>query len=339
MRSDLIFTSTKDMSPDDWLSFRTRGLGASEVSTVMGLNKYKSALELFWEKIGAKPTWNEENEFAFWGHIMEDTLGNLAQYWENDMKTTMSNFKAKKVIRKISKVNAYIQNPEFPHLFVSLDRRIHKGEEGEGVLELKTISDYVAREWKDFGIPLGYFAQGQTQLLVTDLNYGELATLTGGNKFQVVPFRKHESLQRTILELTTEFWRRVVEGRKLMNRRYVAEQNFNQREIAAIDAQIYKLEPEAGFNSSLTQFLVERFPEAEKGLILASEEQFKKAQEHFRLKEKAREIQQDISQLENFLKNEIQDHEGLDFGKEGTVTWRTSHSGIRIFRNNIFTEC
>ena len=53
-QGNLIYTSTVNMAPDDWLMFRNRGIGASEVGYIMGLSPYKSNVELFYEKIGEK---------------------------------------------------------------------------------------------------------------------------------------------------------------------------------------------------------------------------------------------------------------------------------------------
>ena len=60
MRSDLIYTFTHDMSNQDWLAFRKQGFGASEIGAILGLSEYKSALEVFYDKI--EPTINFQFE-------------------------------------------------------------------------------------------------------------------------------------------------------------------------------------------------------------------------------------------------------------------------------------
>ena len=64
-QGNLVYTSTVEMSPDDWLGFRGRGIGASEVGYIMGLSPYKSNVELFYEKIGEKLGYNLENIAMF----------------------------------------------------------------------------------------------------------------------------------------------------------------------------------------------------------------------------------------------------------------------------------
>jgi Phage-related protein, predicted endonuclease len=47
-----VLVSTKDMSKDEWLQWRKRGIGGSDASIVCGLNRYKSPVELWMEKRG-----------------------------------------------------------------------------------------------------------------------------------------------------------------------------------------------------------------------------------------------------------------------------------------------
>ena len=48
--------STLDMSHQEWLEDRKRGIGGSDVATVLGLNKYKSPYQLWLEKTGHAPS-------------------------------------------------------------------------------------------------------------------------------------------------------------------------------------------------------------------------------------------------------------------------------------------
>ena len=44
--------STAAMSRDEWLKERTKGIGGSDVATILGLNPYKTPLQL-WEEKGS----------------------------------------------------------------------------------------------------------------------------------------------------------------------------------------------------------------------------------------------------------------------------------------------
>ncbi len=44
--------STLSMSHQEWLEDRRKGIGGSDVATILGLNQYKSAYQLWLEKTG-----------------------------------------------------------------------------------------------------------------------------------------------------------------------------------------------------------------------------------------------------------------------------------------------
>ena len=139
----------------------------------------------------------------------------------------IENFRTQNKVRKMQRVNAYIQNPKFPWLFVSLDRKINKHidedgkERGNGALEIKTISSYEADKW-EAGIPPGHVVQVQTQLMVTGWKYGELAVLKDGRFFDVFPFDKHAGVCREIAMQTKSFWLRVESARKCLTQKFEA---------------------------------------------------------------------------------------------------------------------
>ena len=48
----LKLVKTNDLSRDQWLSVRKGGIGSSDAASAVGLNPYKSQLELWMEKTG-----------------------------------------------------------------------------------------------------------------------------------------------------------------------------------------------------------------------------------------------------------------------------------------------
>ena len=51
-RSALRLISTKELPREDWLEVRKQGIGSSDAAAAVGLNPYKSQLELWLEKTG-----------------------------------------------------------------------------------------------------------------------------------------------------------------------------------------------------------------------------------------------------------------------------------------------
>ncbi|MFN9114819.1 MAG: YqaJ viral recombinase family protein [Bacteroidota bacterium] len=84
---------SKDEQYQEWLNFRERGLGASEIGTLMGVNSWKSPAELYYQKIGVIPQKQVENMPMFMGTILEETVADIFEHWETDEKTMIENYR------------------------------------------------------------------------------------------------------------------------------------------------------------------------------------------------------------------------------------------------------
>jgi hypothetical protein len=61
-RSQKTFEELKNFfAGDAWQSFDFPCVGSSEAASVIGLNPYQSVIELYFEKVGIKPTYREDN--------------------------------------------------------------------------------------------------------------------------------------------------------------------------------------------------------------------------------------------------------------------------------------
>ena len=75
-RPALRLVSTKALLREDWLNVRRQGIGSSDAAAAVGLNPYKSQLELWLEKTGRdgllpKTDPLDEESPAYWGNILE----------------------------------------------------------------------------------------------------------------------------------------------------------------------------------------------------------------------------------------------------------------------------
>lgn len=339
MKSHLILKSTKDMSPEEWLLYRKRGIGASEVGAILGLSPYKSSIELFYDKIGEGLGYTTENLAMFLGHEQEPLLAKMWQYWDGSQESMISNFRAGNIVRKCHRVNAYVHNPEYPWLFVSLDRKIvkHDGKD-EGTLELKTIGGYEADKWES-GIPPSHIVQVNTQILVCEFLYGELATLRDNRNFDVLPFDRHDSICQTIVSQTGAFWKKVEEARKILTQRFEAQRNFNQREVEELTAQLQELEPEPDGSDAFNDFLKEKYKIARPGGRPGTLEQQADAEAHKLVTGQIKSLNEKKQLFENRLKNDIRDGcERLEFQDGGYVSWKADSNGVRRFLNKVKTK-
>lgn len=321
MKKHLIFHSTVGMSEDDWLRYRKSGIGASEVGKVMGLSDWGSALDLFYEKIGEGLPYTIENMAMFMGKEKESFIANLWQYWEGSEDSLIRNKRAGRIVRRMQKVNAYVRNPKYPWLFVSLDRKINRqGDKPEGALEIKTIGGWEADKFIS-GIPPQYLLQHQDQMGVCELEWGEIALHRDGRQFDVLEFEANKQIFENIVDSTHNFWERVLRAREILTQRFEATRSFNQRLVKELTEELTEIEPHTDGSVGLQDFLNEKFSKGTAGERQGTILELEEAKKHKELKETLKTLNESIRTSENYLKNQMRDFTKLSFGKEGAIHW------------------
>ena len=158
--------STKDMSREDWLKERKNGIGGSDVSCVLGLNKYKSAFALYNEK-KSEEIEDFDNEAMRVGRDLEEYVASRF--------TELSGI-------KVRHENAILINEEFPFIRANVDRLCVGVKAG---LECKTASTWNAKNFGKGEFPVNYYAQCVAYMAVTGLPDWYLAVLVMGKEFKV----------------------------------------------------------------------------------------------------------------------------------------------------------
>lgn len=182
--------STRNLSRDEWLQIRTRGIGSSDSAAAIGLSPYKSPLELWLEKTGRKaPDDLSQSEPVFWGSTLEPILAKVY---------------AERTGNKVRRVNAVLQHPEHPFMLANLDRAIG----GNGILEIKTAGHHSAPFWEE-GVPEAYQCQVLHQLAVTGKAWADVAVLIGGQDFRIYRIEREEDEVAALIERETIFWQHV----------------------------------------------------------------------------------------------------------------------------------
>jgi putative phage-type endonuclease len=335
MKKHLQLIPTDGMTRQDWLTYRHTGLGASEVGAVLGLDDYMSSLELFYYKIGDAPRFDIEGMAQFMGREQEDLIARLWKYWDGDEDSMIMNFRDGHQVRRCQRVNAFLRNPRYPWLFVSLDRKINKhGSRGEGSLELKTIRGFEADKW-EAGLPPKYVTQVQTQITVAEFDYGEMAILTDGRRFNVLPFDLSPTISEMILERTKAFWDRVQKARALVAEKYLAAIQFNQSRVDELNHLIDELAPEPDGTLVYAKFLSEKHNKPGRLERRGTQQELLWAQAQLEKVEQEKIVVEEKLQLENQLKVAMKDVQILDFGMDGKVHWAETPNGGRYFRNRV----
>lgn len=316
---NLILIDTTNMPEQEWLDRRHSGIGGSEVGTVLGLNPYSSAIELFYRKIEKTPE-NIENESMFWGKVHEKNIANIWQYYEKDkldFNSMVLNFKAGTIKRQSKEVFSIIKNPDYPYLFANIDRLIIDENGDEGVLEIKTASGFALKKW-EAGLPPYYLIQLQTYMLITGLEYGEIAVLKDGRNFEIFPVKRNDNIIEGIIERCSDLYARIEEARKL----------------DAEGKPFEHLEPEPDDTEAYEKFMKDRY--VSKPIKLeGTQEILDRARDMVKLNEDKKEIEKQYQGHKNKIIAFMREADTIDFGASGTITFKANSKGIKVFNNYV----
>ncbi len=183
----IILAETANMDHLEWLRLRQKGIGGSDAAAIAGLNKYKSPIQVYYEKVeGVKES--VPSEAAYWGTILEDIVAQ-----EFSRRTGL----------KVRRRNAILRHPEYPFMIANVDRLIVGRKEG---LECKTASEHLKDEWKNDEVPAQYLIQCQHYMAITGFDSWWVAVLIGGNKFIYKKIERDEEIIQYLIEIELNFW-------------------------------------------------------------------------------------------------------------------------------------
>lgn len=198
-RPALRLVNTKDLSRDDWLDVRKKGIGSSDAGTAVGLNPYQSALELWMIKTGRdadlpKINPNDESSPMYWGTLLEPIVA--AHY-------------TKRTGNRVRKINAVLQHPDADKswMLANIDREV-TGAEDVQILECKTAGEFGAKLWRD-GVPDYVVCQVQHQLAVTGKAAADVCVLICGQEIRIYRIQRDDDLIARLIELERQFWHYV----------------------------------------------------------------------------------------------------------------------------------
>lgn len=188
-----VLAKTKEMSLDEWKQTRRRGIGGSDIGAICGVNPWRSAYSVYLEKIGELPD-TEPNDAMIFGTLIEPIVADVF---------------AERTGYKVQRRNAILHHPDHPWAIANVDRIILSKERGNGVLEIKTASEYQTKQWEEGNVPETYILQLQWYLFVTGFQWGAFAALVGGNKFFYHEMERDEVLIENMLMIAKDFWHYV----------------------------------------------------------------------------------------------------------------------------------
>lgn len=178
----------------EWLKARSKGIGGSEITAVMGLDPYSTPYAL-WERKTGRAGQSGENKFTVAGNYLEDAVARM--------------FADAAGVEVYTRGDMHFAYPQYPHLLGTPDRFVSL-KHGDGVLEIKTTQKRVTRADVTEGQMLRWYFQVLWYMGITGLQKGYIAWLCSGVDFDYLEVDFQPDIFADMVEAGDRFWKENV---------------------------------------------------------------------------------------------------------------------------------
>ena len=178
----------------DWLAARQGKIGGSTVAALLGLDRYKTPLQVYYDLTGQSGA-SEENKYTIAGHRLEKVV---VEYFA---ETTGA------MIVSGSEGDVTYVHPQYDYLIGSPDREYTDSDGRDAILECKTTQYEVDTESELFQ---KWYCQLQWYLMLTGYPSGSVAWLSRGVDFGYRSFDANPQVQDALLQTAVDFWEQHV---------------------------------------------------------------------------------------------------------------------------------
>lgn len=183
--------STLNLDKESWLKYRKQGIGGSDAGAVCGLNPYRTAIQVYYDKTSDSIE-DVDNEAMRQGRELEEYVAR--RFCEASGK-------------KVRRANAMFYDEKNPFMLADVDRMIVGENAG---LECKTASPYSEERWRDDKIPLSYQLQCYHYMSVCNADSWYIAVLIYGRDFKYYRIERDDEVIENLIRIEKEFWNEYV---------------------------------------------------------------------------------------------------------------------------------
>ena len=183
--------STRNIDKESWLKYRKQGIGGSDAGAVCGLNPYRTAIQVYYDKTSDSIE-DVDNEAMRQGRELEEYVAR--RFCEASGK-------------KVRRANAMFYDEKNPFMLADVDRMIVGENAG---LECKTASPYSEEKWRDDKIPLSYQLQCYHYMSVCNADAWYIAVLIYGRDFKYYRIERDNEVIENLIRIEKEFWNEYV---------------------------------------------------------------------------------------------------------------------------------
>ncbi|TXI09925.1 MAG: hypothetical protein E6Q68_09215 [Polynucleobacter sp.] len=293
------------LNNQDFALLRAKSLGGSDIGAVLGVSKYRSAVDVWMEKTGKEVSVRDSLPLRF-GQFAESFVAS-----EYALATGFS----------LATHDAAVIHAQYEYMHGHIDRFILNGdtplidEDGRltasRILECKTANPFAQSDWGDPGsdqVPLSYLVQCVWYMMLTNIDRTDLAVLFGNADFRIYEITRDLELEQMVLERAVSFWENHV---------------LTDIPPAATSESDYK----TLFGKSTVSKSVEAPAE--------TCELIKKLKS---LNEQIESYEQEVSSIKQSIMGQMQDAEVLTFHGQTLATWKAPKPSLRLDAKRLSEE-
>ena len=193
----LVLVDTAQLTRPEWLEYRRKGLGGSDAAAVLNLSPFRTARDLYFDKLGIVTADDQANWVAL-------EVGNL-------LEPLVARIFGKKTGLKIYQRKCMFQHPHYPWMLADLDYLVVLPDGTIAILEIKTTNYNAKDKWWYNGeeiVPVYYEIQGRHYMAVMNLNRVYYCCLYGNNEDEAIIRRidRDMSYEMELIMLEQDFW-------------------------------------------------------------------------------------------------------------------------------------
>ena len=179
------------MTRSKLLKDRQTGVGGSDCPAILGVDPYRTILDVYYEKTGELGP-KEDNKDMKRGRILEPVIADLF---------------AEETGAKLVRERMLKRHPVADWMIAHIDRRIASmpGEEGQGLLEVKAPRANQFDKWKE-AAPDAVYCQVQHYLAVMGLPYAYACAWIGATDLVYHRIPRDEGFIEAMMLLESDFW-------------------------------------------------------------------------------------------------------------------------------------
>ena len=285
------------LNNQDFTEERRHFIGGSDIGAILGLNPYKSPVDVWMEKTGKASSQSTNLAMRFGTFAEEFVASEYALTTGYIVKEPQNTF----IHPELTYCKAHLDRLVFDAL--PQNQAMVPSLIPKRILECKTASPFRQEQWGDSGsnqVPFSYLCQCVWYMAIAELPITDLAVLFGNSDFRIYTIERELELETTVLEKANIFWNEHV---------------------------LKDIPPDSRSEEDCKKLFERSSPEK---AIEADEALLQMAKEYQALLTQEQAIESGIDQIKQAFMNVMKDAESIRFNNQELITWKKTKSISRF---------